>query len=209
MNRRECIQCGTVGAIVGAIALSCATTQNPPGGGAISASAVPRDGTTEGDPMSEANETLTALRASSVEGEAHIMGLEATGSGPVVVLVGGGLTGALSWAPHAEKLAPRREVARAQPLGVQFALDARPLPSGYGVRTESTALLRALDARGWREPVDLVGWSYGGLIALDLALEHPERVRSLTLVEPSSFWVLPDHGRAHPEIRELEALSRK
>lgn len=32
--------------------------------------------------------------------------------------------------------------------------------------------------------VDLIGHSYGGIIALDFATKHPERVRSLTLIEP-------------------------
>lgn len=137
------------------------------------------------------------------------MQLEVAGAGRVVVLVGGGLTGALSWAPHAEKLAPTYEVARAQPLGVQYALEGRPRPVEYGMRMESEALLAALDARGWTHPIDIVGWSYGGVIALDLALEHPDRVRSLTLVEPSAFWVLPDHGRSDPEVKKLEATERR
>lgn len=140
---------------------------------------------------------------------APVMQLEAAGNGPVLVLVGGGLTGALSWIPHAERLAARRLVARAQPLSVQYALEERFMPGGVGVATESRALRRGLDARGWSGPVDLVGWSYGGLISLDLALGHPDRVRTLTLVEPSAFWVLPDLGRDDPEVRKLVAMGRK
>ncbi|SHI63567.1 Pimeloyl-ACP methyl ester carboxylesterase [Shimia gijangensis] len=34
------------------------------------------------------------------------------------------------------------------------------------------------------EPVDLIGHSYGGVVALRLAIEHPEKVRSLSLFEP-------------------------
>lgn len=36
-------------------------------------------------------------------------------------------------------------------------------------------------------PVDLIGHSFGGLVALRLALDRPEAVRSLTLVEPVLF----------------------
>ena len=34
------------------------------------------------------------------------------------------------------------------------------------------------------DSVDLVGHSYGGLVALEFATRHPEKVRSLTLIEP-------------------------
>jgi pimeloyl-ACP methyl ester carboxylesterase len=43
-----------------------------------------------------------------------------------------------------------------------------------------TGLLDALDIAG---PVHLIGNSYGGTIALDFAVEHPERVASMVLIE--------------------------
>ena len=39
-------------------------------------------------------------------------------------------------------------------------------------------------------PVHLVGHSYGGAVALKLALRRPERLTSLTLIEPVSFHLL-------------------
>ncbi|WP_425043404.1 alpha/beta fold hydrolase [Primorskyibacter sp. S87] len=39
------------------------------------------------------------------------------------------------------------------------------------------------------EPMDLIGHSFGATVALRLAIEHPDRVRSLTMIEPVFFAV--------------------
>ncbi|MDE9449732.1 alpha/beta hydrolase [Aliiroseovarius sp. Z3] len=43
------------------------------------------------------------------------------------------------------------------------------------------------------DPVDLIGHSFGGTIALRLAQRHPDRVRSLTMYEPVLFAAAKDH----------------
>ena len=57
------------------------------------------------------------------------------------------------------------------------------------------------------EPFHLVGHSYGGAVALRFALSFPERLRSLTLIEPSCFHLLVDeiesHAQALAEIRSI------
>src|SRR6185295_8097265 len=102
-----------------------------------------------------------------LDDEPRQMRVSVRGQGAPLVLVGGGLTGMASWAPHQARLATTRKVVRAQLLGVQYGLDARPLPTDYAVRTERVALARALDDLGLVEPVDLVAWSYGAEIAID------------------------------------------
>lgn len=42
----------------------------------------------------------------------------------------------------------------------------------------------------------LIGHSYGGAVALKIALSHPQRVASLTLIEPVLFHLLPLDGGA-------------
>ena len=46
---------------------------------------------------------------------------------------------------------------------------------------DAAELLEALGA----SPATVVGWSAGGVIALDLAASYPERVASLVLAEPA------------------------
>jgi pimeloyl-ACP methyl ester carboxylesterase len=116
---------------------------------------------------------------------------EITGSGAPLVLVPGGLTGWLSWLPFAERLAPSRKVVRLQLLSVQLGLEGKFLPAGYSPATEREALAETLETLDVVRPSDFAAWSYGAEIALEFALDHPDSVRSLTLIEPGGFWVLP------------------
>jgi pimeloyl-ACP methyl ester carboxylesterase/quercetin dioxygenase-like cupin family protein len=148
----------------------------------------------------------TKHRESPVRMQTFVQGAE-----PPIVLVGGGLTGALSWEPHQARLARSRRVARVQPLSVQYGLENRPLPDGYSVEMESAALGAAIDDLG-SAVADVVAWSYGAAIALEWALDHPERVRTLALIEPPALWVLGATGledetsrRASAELRALYA----
>ena len=131
-----------------------------------------------------------------------------SGVGAPLVVIGGGLTGWASWKPLLPRLTLGRRVLLLQPLNVQFGLESRPLPADYSVRMESGALKAALDSLVLNAPVDLIAWSYGALATLDFVLSHPERVRSVVLIEPPALWVLPDHGRAHQEVARLEKLIR-
>lgn len=63
---------------------------------------------------------------------------------------------------------------------------------GVPVTLEAEAM-RVIEAfPGDGEPVHLVGHSYGGAVALEIAMRWPRRVRSLTLYEPVRFALLDD-----------------
>jgi pimeloyl-ACP methyl ester carboxylesterase len=57
-------------------------------------------------------------------------------------------------------------------------------PDGYDMETAQADLSALLDALAIDRPVHLIGNSYGATLALAYGLAHPERVASLTLVEP-------------------------
>jgi pimeloyl-ACP methyl ester carboxylesterase len=128
---------------------------------------------------------------------------EVTGNGRPLVLVPGGLTGWVSWERFVETFTNKqRTVVRVQLLGVQFGLEDRPLPENYSVKTESGALAATLDSLGYTIPVDVVAWSFGAFTSLDFALDHPERIRTLTLIEPPAMWVLRDTEKWDDEVQQ-------
>lgn len=67
--------------------------------------------------------------------------------------------------------------------------EARPVDATRGLRDfadDLVALFATLELLGRGRPVHLVGWSLGGGVVMQYALDHPETVASLTLVNPVS-----------------------
>ncbi len=136
--------------------------------------------------------------------QAFAMKTETTGRGQPLVLVPGGLTGWLSWKAHAERLSAERRVVRVQLLNVDLGLRRERLPDDYSVEMEVRALAAALDREGIPE-ADFAAWSFGAEVTLSFAISYPDRVRSLTLIEPPAFWVLRSRGALSPEVEQQQA----
>jgi pimeloyl-ACP methyl ester carboxylesterase len=131
--------------------------------------------------------------------EPRVLQLDARGAGDPLVLVPGGLTGWLSWVPHQERLVNRHRVIRVQPIHNELGSKGRPGDPSYTAQIERESLRLTLDALGLERP-NLAGWSGGGLALIEFAIEYPERVRSLTLVEPAAYWVLAQLGERLDEV---------
>jgi 3-oxoadipate enol-lactonase len=102
------------------------------------------------------------------------------GQGTPLLLVPGTGFGAGSWGEFGDLLAARRRVISYDRRGFT---SAAPEPAAdMRVNAEDA---RSILERAGSLPADLVGWSAGGLVALSLAVEHPEACRSLLLIEPS------------------------
>ena len=110
--------------------------------------------------------------------ELHVQEL---GSGPPVVMLHGLLVGNMTtwYFSAASELAKTHRVILFDLRG--HGLSARTT-SGYDVATMARDLESIVDDVA-REPVALVGHSYGAVVALTFALRHPERVRKLAIVE--------------------------
>jgi pimeloyl-ACP methyl ester carboxylesterase len=126
-----------------------------------------------------------------------VLHYEERGSGPPLLLVHGTGTYADVWSPVLDGLAgayrviayDRRGFARSSPTpGGGLAEHAR----------DAAALLDALSA----SPATVVGWSGGGVIALDLAASFPDCVASLVLAEPAV------HLTTHPRRAALAMAAR-
>jgi pimeloyl-ACP methyl ester carboxylesterase len=136
--------------------------------------------TEKATPQSSANgvETLT-LKV----GDDSIF-LRKAGEGPPVLLLHGGACDSADW------------VETMVPLSGSYTFYAPDLV-GYGQSdrnrdgyylsdfTDSTKGL--IEALGLDSPLVIVGHSLGGRVALDIALNHPDRVRKLALIDTTGF----------------------
>lgn len=111
-----------------------------------------------------------------------------------------------AWAGLAQLLP---EVTVTAPDLPGHGLSAPPAADLHGLATAIAAELAAEIGGG--APVDLIGHSFGGTVALRLTLERPELVRSLTLAEPVLFaaakgrQVFAENFAAHERVADLAA----
>ncbi|MCL8483813.1 MULTISPECIES: alpha/beta fold hydrolase [Bradyrhizobium] len=97
------------------------------------------------------------------------------GQGSPVVLLHGGLSNSDYWGHQVKALARTHRVIIVDSRGHgRSTRDARPY--GYDLMADDVvALLDKLSIR----KADIVGWSDGAILGLDLAIRHPERVRKV------------------------------
>jgi 3-oxoadipate enol-lactonase len=103
---------------------------------------------------------------------------DVAGSGPTVLLLHSGVCDRRQWDPQWPALTGRFAVARPDLRGFGDS------ELGAGAFSNVDDVVELLDELGWADAA-VVGSSYGGRVAMELAVTHPDRVRRLVLLSPA------------------------
>jgi 3-oxoadipate enol-lactonase len=126
---------------------------------------------------------------------------ERSGSGMPVIFLHAGVADSRMWEPQVAEFAKHFDVIRPDMRG--FGKSELP-PHGWSPRGDVLALMDELHLK----PAHLVGCSMGGALALDFALDHPERVSKLVLVDAGMSGEKHDPG--HDVLfAEVEAADKR
>jgi pimeloyl-ACP methyl ester carboxylesterase len=156
--------------------------------------------------------TIPASPAAFAEVNRIEMYYRIVGEGSPILLIPGGLSDQHVWDAQLPILARDHTVIVADSRG-QGRSTRTDDPITYGLMADDyVALLDFLHI----DKVDLVGWSDGGIIGLDIAMRYPERLTSLFAQAAN---VTPDgntgyaearaEGKPIPELRHYESIDKE
>ncbi|WP_263359360.1 alpha/beta fold hydrolase [Acidicapsa ligni] len=92
-----------------------------------------------------------------------------------------------------------------------FGQSEEPPNASYSIAEQARVVVRFIDAMGLKQ-TDLVGWSMGGWIAQKVAVDHPERVRRLVLMDSAGLSMPPSWDtrlftpNSREDLEQLDAL---
>jgi pimeloyl-ACP methyl ester carboxylesterase len=107
------------------------------------------------------------------------------GSGRPLVLVHGLGSRGLDWANLIPRLIEGGHRVYAVDL-LGYGRSAQPKDAGYSISDQAVMVEGFLDSQHLQQ-VDMAGWSMGGWIAMKVALQNPERIRRLVLLDSAGL----------------------
>jgi pimeloyl-ACP methyl ester carboxylesterase len=111
----------------------------------------------------------------------------AAGEGAPVLLLHGSASSSAMWNPAIDLLKARFRVIAPDLIGYGRT---DSWPAGHDFSLDEEVRLIAPLIESVPTPAHVVAHSYGGAVALRLAVAHPALIRSLTLIEPVAFYLL-------------------
>jgi 3-oxoadipate enol-lactonase len=127
------------------------------------------------------------------------------GSGQPVLLLHGYLFGADWWRPQMEALKDLYDVVAVDLRG-QMGSETTEEQAEYDLWNQAEDINGLIDALGIA-PSHVVGLSMGGMIAMRLALLHPEAVRSLVLMDTSAGPEAAENAERYEGMRQVVEAS--
>lgn len=126
--------------------------------------------------------------------EAQLNGIrlyfEEHGAGKPILCIHGGGSSALMWGEAIERLSRAGRVIAYDRRGCARSECPEPYDrTSVGVQADDAAAL--LERLAPDTPALVIGRSYGGAVAVELALRHPDRVRALALLEGDALGLSP------------------
>jgi pimeloyl-ACP methyl ester carboxylesterase len=148
--------------------------------------------------------TTSAQKTGKVEVDGLSFAYMEEGSGLPVVLIHGSVSDYREWSKQMKALARHyRVIAYSRRYHWPNTVPGTEADGSRELQVNDLAsIIRALKLA----PVHLVGHSYGGAIALQLALRHPELVRTLVVAEPGVGGVLANTTETEAARKEGQAI---
>lgn len=156
-------------------------------------------------------ESPVRLRPVPFDGVAPALACQRQGAGPLVACLHCSTGSQGQWRTLADRLADRADVVLPDLYG-HGRSPAWPEGAASTLDVDALAVVAALQAQRPQlvhEGLHLVGHSYGGAVALRIALRYPSLVRSLTVYEPVLFGLLVQGNESPvPALEEIRDIAR-
>jgi O-succinylbenzoic acid--CoA ligase len=172
-----------------------AAVPTPPGDG-TAPPATPAGGTAAPRPSAEPRAAPLVRRAGALELDGARIAYGRVGSGPGVVLLHATLSRSRAWLPIERRLAARATVVSIDRRGHRASPDPDPMRLAMA---DHVADVAAVIEQEGLAPALVVGHSFGGCVALELAARRPDLVAGVVAYEP------PYLGLAPTDVRDAMA----
>lgn len=130
-------------------------------------------------------------KSQSVQIDDHRIAYDQQGEGSPVILIHGIPTSNLLWRNVIPELAETHQVF--VPDMLNYGKSDKPVDANVSIEAQSRLIVKLMDQLGLKS-ADIVAHDIGGGVAQLIAVNHPERVRKLVLIDTVCFdsWPIPE-----------------